>query len=115
MPAERKSESVSTSPVLCAKCRHSNPREANHCEKCGARLYITCHNCGHSTSRIATRCAYCGHRLHRSFWSRVRRRVFGRNSKITPFQIALLIAFVFLAYKTIIYIAEYRPPLYTGE
>ena len=45
----------------------------------------------------------------------MRRRVFGRNPKITPFQIVLLIAFVMIAYKVIIYILEYRPPAYLGE
>lgn len=102
-------------PVECAKCGHVNTPGSNHCAQCGSRLYISCHNCGHSTVRVASRCAHCGHRLHRSLWSRTRRRVFGRNPKMTPFQIVLLIVFVIVAYKVIVYIVEYRPPSYVGE
>lgn len=65
--------------------------------------------------RVAVRCSYCGHRLHRSLWSRVKKRVFGRNPKITPFQIVLLVVFVLLAYKIIVYLVERKPPTYTGE
>lgn len=105
----------SKGPVECTKCGHSNAAGTNHCVQCGSRLYISCHNCGHSTVRSASRCGNCGHRLHRSLWRRVRRRVFGRNPKITPFQILLLIAFVLVAYKLITYIVEYKPPSYIGE
>ena len=101
--------------LACAKCGYLNMPRTNHCSQCGSRLYISCHNCGHSIERIASRCVHCGHRLHHSLWSRVRRRVFGRNPKITPFQIVLLIAFVMIAYKVIIYILEYRPPADLGE
>lgn len=102
-------------PVVCAKCGRSNRSGTNQCVQCGARLYISCHHCGHSIARVVARCANCGHRLHHSLWSRVRRHVFGRNPKITPFQIALLIAFVIAAYKVITYIVEYQPPSRLGE
>ena len=115
MAETEKIQEKTKSPVECAKCGHSNTPGINHCEQCGARLYIACHHCGHSTVRVASLCANCGHRLHRSIWSRVRRRVFGRNPKITPFQIILLIALVIAAYKVIVYIAEYKPPSYLGE
>ena len=108
-------EKKSKPELACAKCGHLNAPRTNHCSQCGSRLYISCHHCGHSIERVASRCAYCGHRLHRSLWSRVRRRVFGKNPKITPFQIVLLIAFVIVAYKAMIYILEYRAPSYLGE
>jgi len=115
MSETEKTAEKGKAPVECAKCGQANAAGTNHCVQCGSRLYISCHNCGHSTVRSASRCGYCGHRLHRSMWSRVRRRVFGRNPKITPFQIVLLIAFVLIAYKVITYIVEYRPPSYVGE
>ena len=115
MAETEKTVEKSKPPLACAKCGHSNKAGRNHCEQCGSRLYITCHNCGHSTARVAAKCGFCGHRLHHSVWSRVRRRIFGRNPKITPFQVALLVAFVLIAYKVLIYIAEYRAPTYVGE
>lgn len=98
----------------CAKCGHSNAGGLNHCTSCGARLYISCHNCGHSSARIATRCGKCGSRLHRSFWRRLEKRFFGSRAKITPLQIFLLVVVSYMAYKVIIYLAEYRPPSYDG-
>lgn len=100
--------------VACAKCGHVNGGGRNHCIQCGARLYISCHACGHSNERSAQNCGHCGHRLHRHWWHRVRKRVFGTTPKITPFQILLLIIFVYFTYKVIIYLVEYEPPSYEG-
>jgi uncharacterized membrane protein YvbJ len=115
MSESEKVSEKSKAPVECAKCGHTNAPGTNHCVLCGSRLYISCHNCGHSTMRVASRCGHCGHRLHRSLWNRAQRRFFGRNPKITPFQIILLIAFVVVAYKVIVYIVEYRPPTFVGQ
>ena len=41
--------------------------------------------------------------------------MFGANPKITPFQILLLIVFVLVAYKGIVFLAEYKAPAYQGE
>lgn len=112
-------ESTSTGstkpPVECAKCGHLNSAGTNSCVRCHSRIYIACHRCGHSNARVASQCSSCGHRLHRPFWRRLRRKLFGRNPKITPFQIILLLIFVFLGYKVIVYLAEYKPPVYQGE
>ncbi len=101
--------------VTCAKCGRRNPARTNMCQQCGARLYISCHHCGHSNLRAASHCTECGNRLHRSLWRRMRKRLFGRNPKITPLQILLLIVFVFFAYKVIVYLAEYKPPAYEAQ
>ena len=101
--------------VVCAKCGELNPPGKNTCSRCGARTYISCPHCGHANERAKTVCGECGRRLHRSPWRRWRKRLFGQRPKITPFQILLLLFFVLLAYKTIIFFAEYRPPVYQGE
>lgn len=114
MTAERTAEK-SHRKVACAKCGHLNSSGANQCLGCSARLYISCRKCGHSNLRSITNCSECGQRLHRSFWRRLQKRVFGANPKITPFQILLLIAFVLIAYKGIVFLAEYKAPAYQGE
>src|SRR5690348_1701503 len=96
--------SKSKPAVRCAKCGEVNPPGTNLCVKCGARTYISCHHCGHSNERSAKQCSKCGHRLHRSLWRRWRKRLFGEHPKITPVQIILLIVFVAVAYKVIIYL-----------
>lgn len=107
--------SHATRELACAKCGHLNKAGHNHCTKCGARMYISCHNCGHSNPRVASRCGQCGRRLHRSLWRRINKRVFGQHPKVTAFQIILLIVFVALGYKTVVYLVEYKPPVYQGE
>jgi len=96
--------------IACAKCGHLNLARTNSCAQCSARLYILCHHCGHSNERAADRCLECDRRLHRSSWRKLRKRIFGSRSKVSPFQILLLIFFVLMAYKVIVYVAEYRMP-----
>jgi Double zinc ribbon len=92
--------------LLCAKCGESNARHSNTCFACGAHLHIVCHHCGHRNPRIAQHCGECGRRLHRSLWQKLEKRVFKRGTKLTSFQIALLIVAVYITYKIIVKFAE---------
>jgi hypothetical protein len=89
MPKPSSIEKHAESSIICAKCRHSNPRRVSSCEQCGAHLYIACVDCGKHTPRSASRCSACGRRLHRRFLARFRFKLFGRKIKITPWQILL--------------------------
>jgi hypothetical protein len=44
--------------------------------------------------------------LHRSLWQRLEKRVFKRGTKLTSFQIGLLIVVVYITYKLIVKFAE---------
>ena len=97
--------------VPCAKCDELNPSDKHVCRVCGAHLYVSCHNCGQINPRVSPRCSQCGQRLHRSFVRKWQKKFFTKTrGKISPFQIALLVIAVAVAYKIIVMIAEYRPP-----
>ena len=92
--------------LLCAKCGEPNARQSNTCFACGAHLHIVCHHCGHRNPRIAHHCGECGKRLHRSLWQKMEKRVFKRGTKLTSFQIGLLIVVVYITYKIIVKFVE---------
>ena len=98
--------SPSEQGLLCGKCGEPNARHGNTCFACGAHLHIVCHQCGHRNPRIAQHCGECGKRLHRSLWRKLEKRVFKRGTKLTSFQIGLLIVVVYITYKLIVKFAE---------
>jgi hypothetical protein len=54
--------------VACPSCNHPHRRDAGHehCERCGAALYIDCPGgCGRRNDATAARCIDCGADLHR--------------------------------------------------
>lgn len=99
-----------TRPAVCSKCGHENRPGSNTCEKCGSHLWVVCHHCGQRNLRADTQCAECGGRLHRSALKRASKKIFGDRRRITPWQIGLLLAAVWFAYRVIVWFAEYRPP-----
>ena len=96
--------------LACAKCQHVNPPGSNTCEACEAHLWVVCHDCGTRNLRVDSRCTECGHRLHRSALTRVSRKLLGNRRNISLWQIGALVIGVWVAYKVIIFFAEYRPP-----
>ena len=109
-PVESSGRGRHSKEVRCTKCGTTNPGAYNSCGQCGARLYIVCHECGYSNERGSHRCEHCSQRLHRSWWKRVRVLVFGARPKITLWQLVLLAVSVYVGYKLIVYLAEYRAP-----
>lgn len=93
--------------IVCAKCRDANPSGSNTCQRCGAHLWVACHNCGSRNQRIETECGECGHRLHRSRWKSVSKRMFGNRRHVQVWQVGLLIVGVWLAYRAIVFLAEF--------
>jgi len=98
--------SSSDQSLFCAKCGEPNTVRSNTCFACGAHLHIVCHQCGHRNPRIAHHCGECGKRLHRSLWQKLEKRVFKRGTKLTSFQIMLLIVAVYITYKIIVKFVE---------
>lgn len=97
--------------VACPKCEHVNSAEKHTCRRCGAHLYVSCTKCGARNPRVRSSCLDCGQRLHRSRWSSLDRR-FSRltRGKVKLMHIFLLILGIALAYKVVVYLAEYQPP-----
>jgi hypothetical protein len=58
----------------CPRCEHLNPPAKEHCERCGARLFVECHHCKHLNRRVLTHCEKCQGRLRRGLFHRARRR-----------------------------------------
>jgi len=44
--------------------------------------------------------------LHRSLWQKLEKRVFKRGTKLTSFQIGLLIVAVYITYRIIVKLAQ---------
>lgn len=109
-PERATKESTSDREIACAKCGQSNPHRANVCGSCGAHLHVVCHNCGHRNERSLTRCAACGHKFHRSLLSRVHRKIFGKNPKISLLQLILLLLAILFGMGLIVVFSEYRAP-----
>ena len=89
MTESKKSEkstvlSGSDQSLFCAKCGEPNARHSNTCFACGE----------------------CGKRLHRSLWQKLEKRVFKRGTKLTSFQIGLLIVAVYITYRIIVKLAQ---------
>jgi hypothetical protein len=84
--------SGSDQSLFCAKCGEPNARHSNTCFACGAHLHIVCHQCGHRNPRIAHHCGEWA--TLAPFWQRLEKRVFRRGTKVTSFQIGLLIVAV---------------------
>jgi|GEM_PF-1032918 hypothetical protein len=59
--------------VLCIRCDHLNYLGQDHCERCGAALFVVCPRCKQRTMRVYTRCQYCRKRLRRSHFLPFRR------------------------------------------
>ena len=49
--------------MICRKCQHENPAEANFCLQCGAALGKSCPSCGKELPADAAFCMSCGHNL----------------------------------------------------
>lgn len=97
--------------ILCPKCEHLSPPGTGTCGRCGAHLHITCNKCGQRSPRVFERCSSCGHRLHRSLASRFQRRLRKLLPKrVKPLHLALLVIGILVAYKVVVFLAEYRPP-----
>jgi uncharacterized membrane protein YvbJ len=92
--------------LLCPKCGETNPRKHNVCTQCGAHLHIRCHACGHRNERGEAHCAECGHRLHKSLLRRLEKKLFLKNRKLRIWQLPLLVAMVWVAYKLLTTISE---------
>jgi hypothetical protein len=97
--------------VLCAKCEHLNAPELHACERCGAHLYIKCNSCGHRNPRVRSRCGECGQRMHRTFWHKWEKKILGKQRKITLYQVIFVIIAAYVAYRIIVKIVEYEPPV----
>jgi hypothetical protein len=110
--SEEAKKGENSRPLICAKCEHPNPKGRNTCSECGAHLHIVCHFCGHRNERIASHCVECGKRLHRTLWRRLEKRLFRGGSKLTVWQIVMLVIAVYIAYKVIIKLVELpsQPP-----
>jgi len=108
-PASQSGKRHAGSELPCAKCGHVNPPGSNTCEQCQAHLWVVCHHCGYRNRRVDPRCVECGFRLHRSLWRRLSKKFFP-NRKIAAWQIVLLLIAVWVAYKLIVFFAEYRVP-----
>lgn len=100
-------DNVQRGELECPKCGENNPPGARHCGRGGAHLFVRCQACGRRTARAASHCAHCGHRLHRSFWRKWQRRLFRRNSRVAPWQVALLAVVVPVVFYLIVKIAEF--------
>lgn len=95
--------------VLCAKCEHLNPPGRDVCEYCHAHLHLSCKHCGHRNERARTRCRQCGHRLHRGFFFQLRRKLFQDKHRYVMVYLPFTILVAYLAYRVIIFIADYSP------
>ena len=73
-------------------------------------MWVVCHHCGHRNRRVDSHCLECAGRLHRSLLKRASKKLFGNRGNITAWQIAALVIAVWVAYKVVIFFAEYRPP-----
>jgi len=104
------SRSKKTQALPCAKCDHVNPSESNTCEACGSHLWVSCHDCGHRNVRAEARCVECGGRLHRAWWKRVSKWFVPERKRFALWHAGLLAAGVWLAFKVIVYLAEFRLP-----
>src|SRR5262245_45000883 len=109
-PAKPDQSRRSTEGIPCAKCQHLNPAGSNTCEECKAHLWVACHHCGHRNRRIDAHCSECAGRLHRSALKPVSTKRFGARRNITAWQIATLVLAVWVAYKMVIFFAEYQAP-----
>jgi len=109
-PIESERSHRSGENIPCAKCGHENPAGSNTCGECEAHLWVVCHHCGHRNRRVDGHCVECARRLHRSLWRRASKKLFGNRRNITAWQIVTLAVGVWLAYKIVIFFAEYRPP-----
>src|SRR5262245_46130117 len=90
-PEKTGAERLAVENLICAKCDQPNPKNHNVCSRCGAHLHIVCHFCGHRNARIALHCVDCGKRLHRSIWRKLEKKLFRGGSKLTLWQIILLV------------------------
>lgn len=93
--------------VVCRKCGHGNALTRNHCEKCGAHLYVTCKRCGAQNLRTARRCASCRRRLHRPVWRRLRDRYARRFSVVN---VGLLLVAMLVLIKVCLWIGNLGEP-----
>ena len=87
--------------LLCPKCSHLNPGNLKECEYCNSQLFIKCKKCGAKVQRVLSQCHKCRHRLHKSFFSKLERKMFARSRKITLGQFGLLIILAILTYQAI--------------
>ena len=92
--------------LLCVKCSHLNPSNLKACEYCKTPLFITCKKCEAKVQRALSQCRKCGHRLHKSFLSKLERKMFARSRKITLGQFGLLIILALFMYQAIKVISD---------
>jgi hypothetical protein len=108
-PTETKSAvSAHASEILCSKCDHSNPAEAEVCLNCAGHLHVYCRHCGHQNFRGNSRCDECRTQLHLPWparWKNARAR---KWTKIA--EVVLLVLTVTLTYKGIIAVSEFELP-----
>lgn len=84
--------------IVCPKCSFSNPRELDHCQSCGAHLYLQCRDCGQINERAQTRCRACGHALRRTFWRQWSRKLTSRQTRIQLLKAAFVAGAILLLY-----------------
>ncbi len=87
--------------LLCLKCSHLNPGNLKECEYCNSQLFIKCKKCGAKVQRVLSQCQKCRHRLHKSFLTKLERKMFARSRKITLGQFGLLIILAIFMYQAI--------------
>ena len=92
--------------LLCVKCSHLNPGNLTTCEYCNTPLFIICKKCEAKVQRALSQCQKCGHRLHKSFLSKLERKMFARSRKITLSQFGLLIILALFMYQAIKVISD---------
>ena len=112
---EERSSPRGSRPVRCPKCRDVNSHGGSTCQSCGSHLYVTCRDCGERNVRSRSRCTSCGRRLHRPFLHKILSRKLGRTTKVTPWQLILLIVAVAIGYKAIIFMVESLSQTREGE
>ncbi|MEK7685578.1 MAG: zinc ribbon domain-containing protein [Verrucomicrobiota bacterium] len=96
--------------LVCAKCHRLNAAGGKVCKHCGAHLFVTCPDCGHRNERVMARCGSCGRRLHRSWWRRLKKRLFLKSQNVTPLQLALLVLGVLVGFAFIVFLLEFKVP-----
>ena len=92
--------------LLCVKCSHLNPGNLTTCEYCKTPLFIICKKCKTNVQKALSQCQKCGHRLHKSFLSKLERKMFARSRKITLGQFGLLIMLALFMYQAIKVISD---------
>ena len=108
---EKQGNAIKLKGVSCPHCEHVNDADKITCRRCGTHLYVSCNKCGARNPRVRSSCHECRQRLHRSFWSRVDRRV-GQmtRGRVKIAHIILLIVSVLFVYKVIVFFSEYQAP-----